>query len=274
MPSAAADDHHRWRCEVCPGSPTSSRMPPSPADPSSRHTVVGAHATPGRHQPSRNRHAEIVGGPSARAVGSSRFGRRSARPAIPSRKTPLLIVGGIAAVAALVAAIFVFSGGERRAARPRRRRRHPRDARLRLRRSKKDRSSRPRPSADQKKAATAAEPASDAVAKALDDPLHRSVPRPRELAGRELRRRARAFSDDARDEAEQQLDLLTAGTEVGDLDTIRPMPTTLKTEVLIDPEEPALVRDRDREVPGQRDRRAQPVRVHQPRSVHLPEGRR
>ncbi len=44
------------------------------------------------------------------------------------------------------------------------------------------------------------------------------------------------FSDDARDAAEDQLDVLTAGPAAGDaFDTITPRPSTLKIHVLLDP---------------------------------------
>lgn len=45
------------------------------------------------------------------------------------------------------------------------------------------------------------------------------------------------FVDGARDAAEKQLDVLTAGPEAGEsFETIRPMPSTLKVHVLYDPE--------------------------------------
>ena len=152
----------------------------------------------------------------------------------PPRKTPLFIIGGIAAVAALVAAIFVFTGGG--------------DGPLGIPLGN-DTPETPEfafkvqkgpvvttaEGADQQKAVAAAAPASKAVTAVLDTFFTEAFLDPANWQEGDYEEALQVFSADARAEAEQQLELLTAGTEVSGLETIRPMASTVKTEVLVDP---------------------------------------
>ena len=149
------------------------------------------------------------------------------------RKTPLFIIGGIAAVAALVAAIFVFTGGGDSPLNP----------------LGNDTPETPEfafkvhkgpvittvDGADQQKAVAAAAPAAKAVTATLDTLYTEAFLDPANWQEGSYEDALVLFSADARAEAEQQLELLTAGTEVSGLETIRPMPSTVKTEVLVDP---------------------------------------
>jgi hypothetical protein len=163
-----------------------------------------------------------------RALAEGQHVRRS------PRKTPLLVIGGIVAVAALVAAIFVFSGGG--------------DGPLGLPlgddtpdtpefafKIQKGPVITTAEGADQKKAVASAAPASKAVTEVLDTLYTEAFLDPANWHDGAYDDALELFSKDARTEAEQQLELLTAGTEVSGLEEIRPMPSTLKTEVLVDP---------------------------------------
>ena len=150
------------------------------------------------------------------------------------RKTPLFIIGGIAAVAALVAAIFVFTGGG--------------DGPLGIPLGN-DTPETPEfafkvqkgpvittaEGADQQKAVAAAEPAAKAVTAALDTLYTEAFLDPANWQEGSYEDALVLFSTGARAEAQRQLELLTAGTEVSGLETIRPMASTVKTEVLVDP---------------------------------------
>jgi hypothetical protein len=152
----------------------------------------------------------------------------------PPRRTPLFIIGGIAAVAALVAAIFVFTGGG--------------DGPLGISMGN-DTPETPEftfkvhkgpvtttaEGADQQKAVAAAAPAAKAVTATLDTLYTEAFLDPANWQEGSYEDALVLFSPDARAEAEQQLELLTAGTEVSGLETIQPMPSTVKTEVLVDP---------------------------------------
>lgn len=152
----------------------------------------------------------------------------------PPRKTPLFVIGGIAAVAALVAAIFVFTGGG--------------DGPLGISvgndtpetpeftfKVQKGPVVTTAEGADQQKAVAAAAPASKAVTAVLDTFFTEAFLDPANWQEGDYEEALQVFSADARAEAEQQLELLTAGTEVSGLETILPKASTVKTEVLVDP---------------------------------------
>ena len=224
------------------------------------------------HQPSQNRHAQMFGeaprrGYARRALAEGQHAQSS------PRKTPLFIIGGIAAVAALVAAIFVFTGGG--------------DGPLGIPLGN-DTPETPEfafkvqkgpvittaEGADQQKAVAAAAAGlqgRDCRARHL---LHRGVPRSRQLAGGRLRGgaagvlrrrpsrgRAAARTPHRRHRGERPRDDPAHGIHREDRGARRP-------------QERARLGDRHREVPGQRRRRIPALRVQQQGAVHPAEDRR
>jgi hypothetical protein len=150
------------------------------------------------------------------------------------RKTPLFIIGGIAAVAALVAAIFVFTGGGNGPLGIPLGNDTPETPEFTFKVHKGPVTTTAE-GADQQKAVAAAAPAAKAVTAALDNLYTEAFLDPANWQEGSYEDALVLFSTGARAEAERQLELLTAGTEVSGLETIRPMPSTVKTDVLVDP---------------------------------------
>ncbi len=88
---------------------------------------------------------------------------------------------------------------------------------------------------DGKEAKAAAEPAAEAIVAALDTFYTEAFLDPANWQDGTYDEAFEAFSADARAEAEDQLETLTAGTGATELETIRPLDSTLKTKVLVDP---------------------------------------
>jgi hypothetical protein len=87
-----------------------------------------------------------------------------------------------------------------------------------------------------KAAVAAAEAPAKAVAQRIDDLYTAAFLDPGNWMDGEYDDVLTFFSDDAHDAAENQLDVLTAGPEAGvALDAIRPLPSTVKVHVLLDP---------------------------------------
>jgi hypothetical protein len=161
----------------------------------------------------------------------------------------LLIIGGVAVVAIVVAIIFVFSGGSDGPLGDVVGGDTPEVPEFAFKSSKPiviTTASNPNPEAPQptpaqlqtakKKALTAALPAAKSAVETLDtyytaaflDPANWQEAAYDEVFG--------AFTSQARNEAESQLEVMTAGSEAGfNFDTIVPLPSTLRTKVLLDP---------------------------------------
>ena len=89
---------------------------------------------------------------------------------------------------------------------------------------------------DHKLAVEAAQGPAKAVTKQLDDLYTAAFLDPGNWMDDEYDDVLSFFVGDARDAAEKQLDVLTAGPAAGDaFETIKPMPSTLKLQVLLDP---------------------------------------
>lgn len=90
--------------------------------------------------------------------------------------------------------------------------------------------------ANHQAAVAAAQAPSETVTQQLDDLYTAAFLDPGNWMDGEYDDVLEFFSDDARGAAEAQLDVLTAGPEAGDaFESIRPMPSTLKVHVLLDP---------------------------------------
>jgi hypothetical protein len=165
------------------------------------------------------------------------------------RKTPFLVVGGLAVIAAAVALVVVLSGGsdgplagiggndepqvpsfEFDAADP-----------AAISTSFAGNPEAPPPSkaqlqAAEKKATIAAQPAAAAATAALDDFYTRAFLDPANWQEGVYDSAFEGFSSQARAEAEAEIDVLTAGTGTSDLTSITPLPSTVRTKVLLDPD--------------------------------------
>lgn len=164
-----------------------------------------------------------------------------------SRRTPYFIVGGLAVVAAVVAAVIISSGGSggplsaigvndpeapafdfeiadvsaiTTTLVPNPEAHQPTQSQLK---------------AAEKKAQEAAQPAATAAAAALDDFYTAAFLDPGNWQDGAYDDAFDGFSDEARAEAETQLEVLTAGTAAAGFTTIEPLPSTVKTRVLLDP---------------------------------------
>ena len=90
---------------------------------------------------------------------------------------------------------------------------------------------------DHQKAVAAAQAPAEAVTQQLDDLYTAAFLDPGNWMDGAYDDVLGLFADGARDAAEAQLDVLTAGPEAAEaFETIRPMPSTLKVHVLFDPE--------------------------------------
>jgi hypothetical protein len=90
---------------------------------------------------------------------------------------------------------------------------------------------------DHKQAVATAQGPAEAVAQRIDDLYTAAFLDPGNWMDGEYDDVLDFFAGGASDAAEEQLDVLTAGPEAADaLDTIRPMPSTLKVHVLLDPD--------------------------------------
>ena len=89
---------------------------------------------------------------------------------------------------------------------------------------------------DHQQALTAAQVPAEAVTQRLDDLYTGAFLDPGNWMEGSYDDMLELFADGARDAAETQLDVLTAGPEAAEVfETIRPMPSTLKIQVLFDP---------------------------------------
>jgi hypothetical protein len=165
------------------------------------------------------------------------------------RKTPYLVVGGLAVIAALVALVVVFTGGsdgplagiagnddpdvpafEFDIADP-----------AAITTSFAGSPEAPPPTKSQlqaaeKKATIAATPAAAAAVIALDEFYTEAFLDPANWQDGAYGTAFDGFSEQARAEAEADIDVLTAGTGAGELSAISPMPSTVKTKVLLSPD--------------------------------------
>lgn len=90
--------------------------------------------------------------------------------------------------------------------------------------------------ANHQAAVTAAQAPATAVTQQLDDLYTAAFLDPGNWMDGEYDDVLEFFSEDSRDAAEAQLDVLTAGPAAGDaFESIKPMPSTLKVHVLLDP---------------------------------------
>ncbi|MEX1262857.1 MAG: hypothetical protein WEE66_02810 [Actinomycetota bacterium] len=90
---------------------------------------------------------------------------------------------------------------------------------------------------DQQQAVAAAQAPAEAVTQQLDDLYTAAFLDPGNWVEGSYDEILELFDTGARDAAEKQLEVLTAGPEAGEaFETIRPMPSTLKIHVLFDPE--------------------------------------
>lgn len=90
---------------------------------------------------------------------------------------------------------------------------------------------------DQQQAVAAAQAPAEAVTQQLDDLYTAAFLDPGNWMEGSYDEILELFDTGARDAAEKQLDVLTAGPQAGEaFETIRPMPSTLKIHVLFDPE--------------------------------------
>jgi hypothetical protein len=155
--------------------------------------------------------------------------------ATPSRKKPLLIVGALVIGALAVVAIFALSGGDAGPLTDLVGDDTPDTPEFAFEASKPkavETSAKPSHQA----AVAAAQAPSTAVTQQLDGLYTAAFLDPGNWMDGEYDDVLEFFSDDARDAAEAQLDVLTAGTEAGEaFESITPRPSTLKVHVLLDP---------------------------------------
>lgn len=164
------------------------------------------------------------------------------------RRTPLIVVGGVAVVAIVVALIFAFTGGSDgplgvvggdtpetpefafKVSKP---------IVITTRLIPNPEAPQPTPSqvqAAKKKATAAALPAAKVAVDTLDTYYTAAFLDPANWQDAAYDEVFVAFSNQARAEAESQLEIMTAGSEAGsDYDTIVPLPSTVRTKVLLDP---------------------------------------
>jgi hypothetical protein len=155
--------------------------------------------------------------------------------ATPSRKKPLLIVGAIVVVALAVVAVFSLSGGEAGPLADLVGDDTPETPEFAFDASK-PKAVETSAKANHQAAVAAAQAPSETVTQQLDDLYTAAFLDPGNWMDGEYDDVLEFFSDDAREAAEAQLDVLTAGPEAGDsFESIRPMPSTLKVHVLLDP---------------------------------------
>jgi hypothetical protein len=164
-----------------------------------------------------------------------------------SRKTPLLILGGVVVAAALVALVIALSGGSDgplslggdtpetpefafKASKP-----------IVITTAANPQPEAPQPTSTQvnaakKKALAAAQPAADAAVDTLDAYYTAAFLDPANWQDAAYDEVFESFSNQARDEADSQLEVMTAGSEAGfNYDTIEPVPSSIRTKVLLDP---------------------------------------
>ncbi len=155
--------------------------------------------------------------------------------ATTSRKKPLMIVGALVVAALVAVAIFSVSGGGDGPLGAIVGREAPKTPAFEFEAAK------PKPvetaaKPDHQQAVTAAQAPAEAVTQRLDDLYTAAFLDPGNWMEGSYDDVLELFADGARDAAEAQLDVLTAGPEAAEaFETIRPMPSTLKIHVLFDP---------------------------------------
>jgi hypothetical protein len=154
--------------------------------------------------------------------------------ATPSRTKPLIVVGVLVVAAIVAVAVFSLSGGDSGPLADLVGDDTPETPEFAFETSKPKavETSREPKHAD---AVEAAQAPAEAVEEQLDELYTAAFLEPENWMDGEYDDVLEFFSDDARDTAERQLDVLTAGPAAGDgLESIRPLPSTLKIHVLLD----------------------------------------
>jgi hypothetical protein len=166
-----------------------------------------------------------------------------------SRKTPLIIIGGVAVVAAVVGLVFVLSGGSEGPLGAAVGADQPEVPEFSFKVSEPSvitTAPNPNPEAPgltpaqtkiaEKKAVTAALPAAAAASKALDTFYTAAFLDPANWQDAVYDEAFTDFSQQAQKQAADQVEVLTAGSDAGTtFDSIVPLTSTVRTRVLLDP---------------------------------------